>query len=172
MNFFAKVKEIYDYREMISNLVRRDLRGRYKRSFFGFAWTFLNPLLQLVVYTIVFSTVMRMGIDKFYLFLFVALIPWTFFSASLAGGCGSMAAQGDMVRKIYFPREVLPHRLCDDKFCQHALLFCRRIRSCRSVGHRLQLLRTALSPLPHARRIRHLPGRCPVDLGRRRFPPR
>lgn len=74
MNFFAKVKEIYDYREMISNLVRRDLRGRYKRSFFGFAWTFLNPLLQLVVYTMVFSTVMCMGIDQFYPCLFVASI--------------------------------------------------------------------------------------------------
>lgn len=88
----ARAKEIYDYREMVYNLVRRDLHGRYKRSFLGFAWTFLNPLLQLIVYTIVFSTIMRAGIDKFYLFLFVALIPWTFFSASLTGGCGSVLA--------------------------------------------------------------------------------
>ena len=59
---------------MISNLVRRDLRGRSKRSFFGFAWTFLNSPLQLVVYAMVFSTVMCMGIDQFYPYLFVASI--------------------------------------------------------------------------------------------------
>ena len=58
---------------MIRSMVRRDLRGRYKGSFLGFLWTFLNPMLQLVVYTAVFSTIIRMGIEQYYLFLFVAL---------------------------------------------------------------------------------------------------
>jgi ABC-2 type transport system permease protein len=107
-NTLKRIKELIDYREMIAMLVHRDLRGRYKGSFLGFAWTFINPLLQLVVYTIVFSVIMRAGIDKFYLFLFVALIPWTFFSASLTGGSASVLAQANMVKKIYFPREVLP----------------------------------------------------------------
>ena len=101
-------KEIYDYREMIISLVRKDLRGRYKGSVLGFAWTFLNPLLQLGVYTIVFSTIMRAGIEDYYLFLFVALIPWIFFSASLTGGASCIISQKEMVKKIYFPREVLP----------------------------------------------------------------
>ena len=122
MKILIRAKEIYDYREMIYNLVRRDLHGRYKRSFFGFAWTFLNPLLQLIVYTIVFSTIMRAGIDKFYLFLFVALIPWTFFNASLTGGCGSVLAQGGMVKKIYFPREVLPIAFVTTSFVN--MLYC------------------------------------------------
>ncbi|WP_352402719.1 ABC transporter permease [Pyramidobacter sp.] len=122
MKILTRAKEIYDYREMVYNLVRRDLHGRYKRSFFGFAWTFLNPLLQLIVYTIVFSTIMRAGIDKFYLFLFVALIPWTFFSASLTGGCGSVLAQGNMVKKIYFPREVLPIAYVTTSFVN--MLYC------------------------------------------------
>ena len=64
-----RIKEIYNYRQMIFRLVRKDLRGRYKGSVLGFFWTFLNPLLQLLVYTMVFSVIMRSGIDKYYLFL-------------------------------------------------------------------------------------------------------
>ncbi len=103
-----KIREIYHYRTMIGSLIRRDLRGRYKGSVLGFAWTFLNPLLQLVVYTIVFSSIMRSGIEDYYLFLFVALIPWIFFSSSLTGGSSCIWSQKEMVKKIYFPREVLP----------------------------------------------------------------
>ena len=70
----SKIREIYEYREMIFMLVRRELRGRYKGSFLGFAWTFINPLLMLLVYTMVFSVIMRAGIEKYYLFLFVAFL--------------------------------------------------------------------------------------------------
>lgn len=93
---------------MIISLVHRDLRGRYKGTVLGFAWTFINPLLQLMVYTFVFSTVMRSGIKDYYLFLFVALIPWIFFNTSVSAGCMCTISQQDMVKKIYFPREVLP----------------------------------------------------------------
>lgn len=102
------IKEIFAYRSMISSLIQRDLRGRYKGSVLGFAWTFLNPLLQLAVYTVVFSAIMRSGIEDYYLFLFVALIPWIFFSASLTGGSSCIFSQKELVKKIYFPREVLP----------------------------------------------------------------
>ena len=102
------IKEIYEYRTMISSLIKRDLRGRYKGSVLGFAWTFLNPLLQLAVYTVVFSHIMRAGIEDYYLFLFVALIPWIFFNASVSGGTTCIISQKDMVSKIYFPREILP----------------------------------------------------------------
>ncbi len=93
---------------MIGSLIKRDLRGRYKGSVLGFAWTFLNPLLQLCVYTVVFSVIMRSGIKDYYLFLFVALIPWIFFSSSLTGGASCIISQKELVKKIYFPREVLP----------------------------------------------------------------
>lgn len=102
------LREIWDYREMIASLVKRDLRGRYKGSVLGFFWTFLNPLLQLVVYTFVFSVIMRAGIEDYYLFLFVALVPWNFFSTSVSGGTGCITGQQNLVNKIYFPREVLP----------------------------------------------------------------
>ena len=74
------LREIYDYRQMIFSLVRKELRGRYKGSALGFLWTFINPLLQLCVYTFVFSIVMPNNIDKFYLYLIVGLIQWLFFS--------------------------------------------------------------------------------------------
>lgn len=102
------ISELYAYREMIFSLVHRDLKGRYKGSVLGFAWTFLNPLLQLGVYTMVFSIIMRSNIKDYYLYLFVALVPWIFFSTSISGGAGCIRGQGDMIKKIYFPREVIP----------------------------------------------------------------
>lgn len=104
----SKLKEIFLYREMIASLVRKDLRGRYKGSVLGFFWTFLNPLMQLLVYSLVFSIIVRVEVEKYYLFLFVALIPWIFFSSALTSGSSVILAQKDMVKKIYFPREVLP----------------------------------------------------------------
>ena len=104
----SKIKEIVLYREMIYSLVRRDLKGRYKGSVLGFLWTCLNPLFQLLVYTLVFSVIMRNDIEKYYLFLFVALVPWMFFSAALNTGSTCILGQADMVNKIYFPREILP----------------------------------------------------------------
>ena len=117
------IKELYAYRQMIYSLVKRDLRGRYKGSVLGFLWTFINPLLQLVVYTVVFSMIMKTGIDKFYLFLFVALVPWLFFSTCLTGGSSCIFAQQDMVKKIYFPREVLPLAFVISQFINMLLTF-------------------------------------------------
>lgn len=94
---------------MIASLVKKDLRGRYKGSVLGFLWTFVNPLLQLAVYSVVFSSVMKVAnVEKYYLFLFVALIPWIFFSSSLTGGAMTILGNKNMITKIYFPREVLP----------------------------------------------------------------
>jgi lipopolysaccharide transport system permease protein len=76
-----QIKELYEYREMIASLVKKDLRGRYKGSVLGFLWTFINPLLQLLVFTLVFSIIMRAGYEQYYLFLFVALVPWMFFAS-------------------------------------------------------------------------------------------
>lgn len=117
------LKELWEYREMIISLTKRDLKSRYKGSVLGFLWMFLNPLLQLCVYTIVFSTIMRMGIDKFYLFMFVALVPWLFFSSCLTSGPNVIFSQQDMVKKIYFPREVLPLSFTISQFVNMLLSF-------------------------------------------------
>lgn len=117
------LKELYEYRQMIYSLVRRELRGRYKGSVLGFLWTFINPLLQLLVYTLVFSVIMRSDIDKYYIFLFVALVPWIFFSTSVQGGSTSVINSADMVKKIYFPREVLPISCVTSAFVNMILSF-------------------------------------------------
>ncbi len=117
------LKELWIYRSMVVSLVKRDLKSRYKGSVLGFFWMFLNPLLQLCVYTIVFSTIMRMGIEKFYLFLFVALVPWLFFSTCLSTGSVVILGQQDMVKKIYFPREVLPIAFTVSQFINMLLSF-------------------------------------------------
>lgn len=117
------ISDLWQYREMMFSLVRRDLKSRYKGSVLGFFWMFLNPLLQLAVYTVVFSTIMRNGIDKFYLFLFVALVPWIFFSTCLSAGSSVIFAQQDMIKKIYFPREILPISFTISQFVNMLLSF-------------------------------------------------
>ena len=107
---------------MINAFIRRDLRGRYKGSVLGFLWTFVNPLLQLCVYSVVFSLVLRVDRPQYYLFLFVALIPWIFFSSSVQSGASCIIAYKDMVKKIYFPREVLPIATVTTAFVN--MLFC------------------------------------------------
>ncbi|MDL2238315.1 ABC transporter permease, partial [Christensenellaceae bacterium OttesenSCG-928-K19] len=102
------IKELWEYREMLVSLVKKDLKTRYKGSVLGFLWTFLNPFLQLLVYTLLFSVIMRQGIENYAMFLFVALVPWLFLSTSLVSGSSCiMAAQG-LVQKIYFPRIIIP----------------------------------------------------------------
>ena len=120
MNTF---KELYAYRQMIFSLVKKDLRGRYKGSVLGFLWTFINPLLQLVVYTIVFSLILKTNIERYYLYLFVALIPWIFFSSSITVGSASIVAQKDLIKKIYFPRMVIPISYVTSSFVNMLLCF-------------------------------------------------
>lgn len=102
------LKELYAYREMIFSLVRKDLRTRYKGSVLGFLWTFVNPLLQLVVYSVVFAYIMRVQLPNYYMFMFVGLLPWIFFCTCIQGGSRAIMNSSDLIKKIYFPRLVLP----------------------------------------------------------------
>ena len=102
------LKEIYNYRQMIYSLVNKELKVRYKGSILGFFWTFLNPLLQLTIYTIVFSVILKSSIKNFHIYLFVGLVPWIFFTTCIQAGSVSIVANKDLVKKIYFPRIVLP----------------------------------------------------------------
>ncbi|WP_029323468.1 ABC transporter permease [Butyrivibrio sp. AE3004] len=118
-----RIQEIYAYREMIFSQVHRNLRGRYKGSALGFLWTFLNPLFQLIVYTILFSVIMSNNIEQYSLFLFVTLIPWIFFATCMSEGCGCLRDAENMVRKIYFPREVIPISYVVSQFINMLLCF-------------------------------------------------
>lgn len=116
------IKEICLYTDMIKSLVKRDLRGKYKGSVLGFLWTFINPLCQIIVYIIVFSMIVRNNMDRFYVYIIVGMIPWFFFDTSLRQGSGCVRYQGEMIKKIYFPREVLPLACVTSNFIN--MLFC------------------------------------------------
>ena len=115
--------ELYDYRTMISSMVKRDLVGRYKKSVLGFLWSFIDPLIQLLIYTFLFTVIMPTNIPYFHICLFVALVPWLFIASCLTGGCMSVIGQQDMLKKIYFPREVLPVAFVTAQFVNMVLSF-------------------------------------------------
>jgi lipopolysaccharide transport system permease protein len=104
----SKLNELLQYRQMLKSLVSSDLRTRYKGSVLGFLWTFINPLLLLLVYTVVFSTIMRINIDHYTVFLFIGLLPWIYFQTSVQNSSNVIVRNANLIKKIYFPREVLP----------------------------------------------------------------
>lgn len=118
-----KLKNILEYYDMINSLTRRDLRGKYKGSVLGFLWTFLVPLCQIIVYTIVFSNIFRNGLEHFYIYLSIGMIPWLFFNEALTQGAGAIVNQADMTKKIYFPREVLPISVVNSRFINMLLSY-------------------------------------------------
>jgi ABC-2 type transport system permease protein len=103
-----KIKGIWEFKYLIYNLVLRDLKVKYKGSTLGFLWSLLNPLLMLVVYTIAFEYVLKIKVPNFPVFLFSALMPWMFLTSALSMGAVSITDNGSLVKKVYFPREVLP----------------------------------------------------------------
>ena len=81
MNFF---KELYKYREFLKTSIKKEFRGKYKKSFLGVLWSFLNPLFQLLIYSLVFPFILKNNVDNYIIFLIVALMPWNFFNITVA----------------------------------------------------------------------------------------
>src|SRR5712691_10711919 len=108
---WRNLAQLIRYRGLIQSLVARELKARYRGSVLGFFWSFINPLLLLLVYTFVFSTVMpnkTEGIQPYALFMFCGILPWTWFSASLTEATSSLISGGNLIKKVLFPAEVLP----------------------------------------------------------------
>ncbi|GIV88051.1 MAG: transport permease protein [Chloroflexus sp.] len=103
-----KLQELWQYRELIRNLVLRDLRARYKGSTFGYLWTQIAPLGMMMVYVIVFSFLLPNGIAMFPVFVIVGLLPWNYTAEAVLSGTRSIIDNAALVKKVYFPREVLP----------------------------------------------------------------
>jgi ABC-2 type transport system permease protein len=101
-------RELYHYRELLKTNIKKEIRGKYKGAWLGVLWSYLNPLFMLVVYSVVFSKVMKIDIPNYTMFLFTALIPWTFFTAALTQGSDSIVMNGNILKKVYFPREIIP----------------------------------------------------------------
>lgn len=106
---FHRLANLWSYRELIYNLVVRELKARYKNSVLGFVWSLLNPLGMMLVFTVVFGVLLpNTQIDKYPIFLLCGLLPWNYFSASVMGSVNSIVENANLVKKVYFPREVLP----------------------------------------------------------------
>ncbi len=108
----ASLRQLIRYRGLIQTLVTRELKARYRGSVLGFFWSFINPLLLLTVYTIVFSVVLPgfrgVDVEPYALFLFCGLLPWTWFSSALLESANSLIAGGNLIKKVLFPAEILP----------------------------------------------------------------
>jgi ABC-2 type transport system permease protein len=102
------VRDTFKYRELIWALALKDLKVRYKRSVLGFLWALLHPALLMLILTIVFSTISRMPIKNYAVFLMSALIPWTFFSQALSYTVESVVGNGDLIKKVYVSKLVFP----------------------------------------------------------------
>src|SRR5512137_903097 len=101
--------ELWQYRELMYNLTVRDLKVRYKNSVLGIAWSLLNPILMMLVFTLVYTVMLGQSNRRDYAaFILCGLLPWNFFSGSIMGGTGSIVNNGYLIKKVYFPRLVLP----------------------------------------------------------------
>jgi len=104
-----RIAELIRYRGLIRSLIVRNLKLRYKSSMLGFAWSLLSPLLMMGAFTFVFTVLMPSGqMEKYPLFVLCGLLPWQFFSNSLSYSVGTVVHNAHLVKKIYFPREILP----------------------------------------------------------------
>ena len=105
----AHKKDVFVYKELLLNLAVKELKVKYKNSVLGFFWSLINPILTMLIFTLVFSVFLKFAdIEYFPLFLLAGLLPWNFFNATVMGGTESIIANSSLVKKVYFPRELLP----------------------------------------------------------------
>jgi lipopolysaccharide transport system permease protein len=102
--------ELWRHRLLLRMLIKRDVFGKYRQSVLGFTWAFIPPLAQMVVFTLIFGNVARLGPEgiPYYIFSFVALLPWNYFARALQTSSNSLLAGQALLTKVYFPRLVLP----------------------------------------------------------------
>jgi lipopolysaccharide transport system permease protein len=104
------LKELWSYRELLSVLVARDIKVRYKQSVLGVAWVLLRPLLSTGIFTLVFGMLAKIPSDghPYAIFVFTALLPWSFFSNAVSSSGGSLVGSAGLIGKVYFPRLLIP----------------------------------------------------------------
>lgn len=108
MKTLRHLRELWNYRELIRNLVVRDLKVRYKSSVLGIAWSWMSPLLMMIVYTVFFTIFLHNDVPRYPVLLLCGLLPWSFFNDSVFQATGSIIGNAHLIKKVYFPREVLP----------------------------------------------------------------
>ena len=108
----SNLRQLFRYRALIQTLVVRELKARYRGSVLGYFWSFVNPLLLLLVFSFVFTEIMPRGdeveIEPYAVFMFCGLLPWTWFSSSLMDAANALIINGNLIKKVMFPAEILP----------------------------------------------------------------
>ena len=102
------IRNLYNYRQLLKSNVQKEIRGKYKGSFLGVLWSFVNPLLQVLIYAIVFPFILRNTQENYVVFLIIGILPWTWFTTSIGQGTPCILYNAGIVKKVYFPREILP----------------------------------------------------------------
>ncbi len=117
----SALKDLLNYRQLVVLLIARELKVRYKRSVFGLLWTMLNPLLLMVVYTVVFTAIMPSSVRNFSIFLLSGLLPWIFFSTAVMQGLFSILGNQELIRKVRLPQSVFPLSVVGSNLVNFAL---------------------------------------------------
>jgi lipopolysaccharide transport system permease protein len=108
MTLGATVMSLYGYRELLKNLVIKDLKLKYRGSVFGFLWSMVNPLLMIIVYTVAFTYILRAPSEGFVFKLILGVLAWTFFANSAAMSTGAIVDNAGLLKSVFFPRAILP----------------------------------------------------------------
>ncbi len=102
------IRELYNYRQLLKSNVRKEIRGKYKGSFLGVLWSFVNPLLTTLVYAIVFPFILKSAQNHYTTFIVIAILPWNYFTTVISQGTSTVLMNGNLLKKVYFPRSILP----------------------------------------------------------------
>ena len=150
-------KDLYNYRELLKTSVKKDIGGKYKHSFLGVLWSFINPLLQILVYALIFPLVMKNGgsYKDYTVFMVCGLIPWAYFTTVINRASFIMIENGNILKKVYFPRSILPLSLVTSETINF-LVSCIII-----LGHRL--IAPCLDALSYFEHQLHHDGDCKVQ---------
>ncbi len=123
------LKEYLQYRELFHNLTLRELRSKYKRSVIGWGWSMINPIANMLIYTVVFAVLLRIsppfgvpsGLHNYALMLLAAMLPWNFFNAGIMESMGAILGNQNLIQKTYFPRELIPGATVASKLVSHLI---------------------------------------------------
>ena len=104
----GQLQELFNFRYMYYSLVKKSLSGKYKNSALGFLWNFITPAISILLFYLVFENFMGRDIPHYWAYLCVGMFPFQFMNTNLIGGASNITSNGGMIKKMYFPREILP----------------------------------------------------------------
>ena len=133
----GSLRELLQFRQLVLLLIARELKVRYKRSVLGLVWTMLNPLLLMVVYTVVFTTIMPQALPDFAVFLLAGLLPWLFVSTAIMQGMSAVLGNQELIRKIRLPQAVFPLSVVGSNLVNFLLSFLPLLGVMLVIGHPL-----------------------------------